>query len=122
MYLIGAEHPHKRDAITLLERLVSEKKKLVTNTEVLQEILHRYNAIHKKEAIQIAFDTLYGVIDELYTVTEEDCLKAKDLLFAYPDLSSRDAVHAANMHRIKLDTILSFDKGFDRLPHLKRIG
>ena len=44
MYLIGAPHPHKSDAQRLLEKLLSERARLVTDTEVLQEILHRYVA------------------------------------------------------------------------------
>ena len=35
MYLIGAPHPHKADAQRLLERLVSDRQRLVTDAEVL---------------------------------------------------------------------------------------
>lgn len=122
MYLIGAEHPHKRDAISLLERLISEKKRLVTNTEVLQEILHRYAAIKRKDAIQPCFDALYGFIDQFFDVVEADCLQAKDLLLAYENLSARDALHAAQMERLKIETIFSFDKGFNILPKIRRIS
>jgi predicted nucleic acid-binding protein len=45
MYLVGAAHPHKSDAQRLLEKLVSERQRLVTDAEVLQEILNRYVAI-----------------------------------------------------------------------------
>lgn len=51
MYLIGAPHPHKSDAQRLLERLVSEHQRLVTDAEVLQEILHRYVALNRRDAI-----------------------------------------------------------------------
>ena len=121
MYLIGAEHPHKRETITQLEQFVIEKQQLVTNTEVLQEIMHRYTAIHKKDAIQHAFDALYGFIDEIFPIFEEDCLKAKDLLLAYKNLSARDALHAAQMKRLKIDTLFSFDSGFDKISGIKRI-
>jgi predicted nucleic acid-binding protein len=40
MYLIGAGHRHKTDAQRALERLISERERLVTDAEVLQEILH----------------------------------------------------------------------------------
>ena len=45
MYLVGAEHPHKTDAQRLLERLTMDKRRLVSDAEVLQEILHRYAAL-----------------------------------------------------------------------------
>ena len=121
MYLVGAEHPHKHETIAVLERLVSEKQKLVSNTEVLQEILHRYASIRRKEAIQPAFDALYGIIDNIFAITEADVLAAKELVVAYAELSARDATHVAQMRRLKIDTIFSFDKGFDLLGEFKRI-
>ncbi len=51
MYLIGAAHQHKTDAQVILERLIAAGQRLVTDAEVLQEILHRYTAIEKREAI-----------------------------------------------------------------------
>ncbi len=122
MYLVGADHPNKHLAQAILEKLISEKQSLVTNTEVLQEILHRYTAIHRKEAIQPAFDLLYGVIDEIFDVTEKIVMGAKELVLAYSKLSARDAVHAAHMKQLKVDSIFTFDQGFDILPHLKRIS
>lgn len=121
MYLVGAEHPNKRGAALCLDEICGEKARLVTNTEVLQEILHRYTAIHRKDFIQKALDALYGFIDEVLIVTESDVLAAKDLLVAYDHLSARDAIHAAQMKRLKIDTIISFDSGFDLLPGLKRL-
>lgn len=121
MYLVGADHPHKRDARLLLEQLIGEKARLVTNPEVFQEILHRYAAINRKDAIQPAFDALYGVVDEVCIITEQDVLKAKDLVLAYQGASARDALHAAHMNRLKIETILTFDRGFDLFPGIKRI-
>ena len=68
MYLVGAPHPHRSDAQRWLEKLVSERERLVTDAEVLQEILHRYAAINRHDAIQPAFDTLLGVTDQVLTV------------------------------------------------------
>ncbi|MBI4366435.1 MAG: type II toxin-antitoxin system VapC family toxin [Deltaproteobacteria bacterium] len=121
MYLIGAEHPHKRDALVLLERLVGERRRLVTNAEVLQEILHRYTAMRRKDAIQPAFDALYGFIDEVYPITEGDGLGAKEVLLGYPDCGARDALHMAHMKRLKITIIFSFDVGFDRWSGIRRI-
>ena len=42
MYLVGAEHPLKFEARRLLEAAVASRERLVTDAEVLQEILHRY--------------------------------------------------------------------------------
>jgi predicted nucleic acid-binding protein len=122
MYLVGADHPHKRSSLALLEQMAAEKKMLVTNTEVLQEILHRYTAIRRKDFIQKALDALYDFVDEVFAVAESDVLEAKELLLAYDPLSARDALHAAHMKRLKIETIFSFDQGFDVLPGLKRVS
>ncbi len=63
MYLVGAPHAHKSDARRLLEKVVGERRRLVTDAEVLQEILHRYVAIDRRDAIQPAFDALLGIVD-----------------------------------------------------------
>jgi len=122
MYLVGAEHPHKVDAQRLLERCIADRQRLVTDAEVMQEILHRYSAIERTDAIQPALDALLGVIDEVLPVEKDDVLAARDILMGLPDLSSRDALHLAIMQRHGVGSILSFDRGFDLFPGISRIN
>ncbi|MGH9188373.1 MAG: type II toxin-antitoxin system VapC family toxin, partial [Acidimicrobiales bacterium] len=70
MYLVGADHPYKADARRILERLISDKQRLVTDAEVFREILHRYRAIDRPEAIQPAYDALLGIVDEVLPVDQ----------------------------------------------------
>lgn len=121
MYLVGASDPHKLDAQRLLERCVTEGKRLVTDAEVLQEILHRYAAIRRLDAIQPAFEALLAVVDEVFPVEIGDVERAKEILLAIREVSARDALHAAIMERHQLEGVLTFDAGFDRLPGVKRI-
>jgi predicted nucleic acid-binding protein len=48
--------------------------------------------------------------------------RARDLLLAQPDLSSRDALHASIMRRHGIVRILTFDSGFDRIPGVERVA
>jgi predicted nucleic acid-binding protein len=121
MYLIGAAHPRKADAQRLLENALVREERLVTDAEVLQEILHRYTAIQRRDAIQPAFDALLGVVDEVFSIGESDVQRARHLLLGSPRLSARDAIHIAVMERQGVDTILSFDRGFDGLPQISRL-
>lgn len=121
MYLIGEPHRHKTDAQRALERLVLEEEPLVTDVEVLQEILHRYVGIQRRDAIQPAFDAILEIVDEVFSVTLEDAERAKQLVIDSDKLSTRDAIHVAVMRREKVSTILSFDTGFDEIPKLTRI-
>lgn len=121
MYLVGTAHPHKADARRLLERMIGERERLVTDAEVLQEILHRYVAIDRRDAIAPALDALLGVVDEVLPVEARDVLKARDLVLGLRGLSSRDALHAAIMARHRIAAILSFDRGFDAVPGIRRV-
>jgi hypothetical protein len=66
MYLVGADHPNKGMARSLLELAVVRRERLVTDAEVIQEILHRYAAIDRRTYIEPAVDALLGVVDEVY--------------------------------------------------------
>jgi uncharacterized protein len=121
MYLIGAAHPHKTEAQVLLERLIAAGQRLVTDAEVLQEILHRYTAIDKREAIGPAFQVVLDVVDDVFGIEKADILRAGEIAQNSALLSARDAVHIAVMERHGIRSILSFDADFDRWPGLKRI-
>lgn len=121
MYLLGAAHPNKVEARRLLEQSISESQRLVTDAEALQEILHRYRAINRMDAIQPAFDALLGIVDEVFPIEQADVRKAKDLLLGHKKLSSRDAMHIAVMQHRGVKKAITFDRGFDGVPGIARI-
>ena len=121
MYLVGAAHPHKVDARRLLERIVAENHRLVTDAEVLQEILHRYVAINRRDAIQPCFNVVLEVVDEVLPVTRDTVCKAREIVIGHPDLTARDAIHLAVMREHDITRILSFDRHFDGLPGVTRL-
>ena len=121
MYLVGAAHPHKTEAQHLLEELVSGRERLVTDAEVLQEILHRYVSIERPDAIQPAFNALLGVVDEVFSVNQVAVERAKQIVLGQKALSARDAVHLAIMQIHGIKKILSFDRGFDSFPGITRL-
>jgi predicted nucleic acid-binding protein len=122
MYLVGAAHPHKSDAQRWLEKLVSDRQRLVTDAEVLQEILHRYVAINRRDAIQPAFDALLGIVDQVLAVDRSIAERAKEIVLGYRQLSARDAVHLAVMEHHGIERILTFDSGFDGFPGIARLS
>jgi len=121
MYLIGAPHPHKTEAQLLLERLIASGQRLVTDAEVLQEIVHRYAAIGRREAIGPAFQLVLDVVDDVLPIEKADVLRAGEIVQSRALLSARDSVHIAIMERHGIRSILSFDADYDRWPGLKRI-
>jgi predicted nucleic acid-binding protein len=121
MYLVGAAHPHKSDAQRRLERLINDRERLVTDAEVLLEILHRYVAIKRLDAIQPAFDAILSVVDEVIAIDLAAVEKAKQIVLAYRHLSARAAVHLAVMQQRGISRIFSFYSGFDTVPGVTRI-
>lgn len=47
--------------------------------------------------------------------------RAKELVYSHRRLSSRDALHLAVMERHGVREILSFDRGFDLIPGIRRL-
>ena len=122
MYLVGAPHARKSDARRLLEEVISEPQSLVTDAEVLQEILQRYVAIDRHDAIQPAFDALIGVVDQVLAVDRPIAERAKQFVLGCRQLSARDAAHTAVMERHGNEQIMTFDSGFDGFPGITRLS
>jgi len=121
MYIVGASHPNKAAALRILEKTILDRQRLVTDAEVLQEILHRYISINRREVIQPAFDALLALVDSVLSVDQETVIEAKQIVLGYPKLSARGALHLAVMRLHGIDRILSFDSGFDGIRGITRI-
>jgi len=121
MYIVGASHPNKITALRILEKTIMDRERLVTDAEVLQEILHRYISINRREVIQPAFDALLALVDSVLAVDQETVVEAKQIVLGYQKLSARDALHLAVMRLHGIDRILSLDSGFDGIQGITRI-
>jgi predicted nucleic acid-binding protein len=122
MYLVGADHPNKITARLRLEQAIVDNEPLMTDAEVLQELLHRYTAISRRDAIGPAWDAIIGVVDIVHPIELEDVTRARRLVAATPALSARDAVHLAVMQRRGISRILTFDSSFDGILGIERVG
>ena len=121
MYLVGAAHPNKVDAQRRLEQLVADRVRLVTDAEVMNEILHRYVVLERRGYVQAAFDALLGVVDEVLPIDRAVVEGAKQVALQYPGLSVRVAMHVEVMQRHGIEQVLSFDAGFERVPRILRV-
>src|SRR5688500_1973748 len=57
----GGGSPNKADAKRLREAAITASERLVIRAEVVQEMLHQYAAIDRRDDIQPAFDRIPGV-------------------------------------------------------------
>ena len=121
MYLIGASHPNKARAVELVNGLVRGGERLVTDVEVYQEILHRYTAIRRIDAIDAAFRSLDAIADAVLTFGMREVRIARTVIGTVPGISARDALHVAIMRSHGVDRVLSFDRGFDAVAGIERV-
>lgn len=121
MYLVGAPHPNKDRALAMLTQLVQDGERFSTDVEVYQEILHRYTAIRRFDAIDAAFESLDAIADDILTFGMPEIRAARALIDSVNGLSARDALHVAVMRKAGTNRILSFDRGFDICPGIHRL-
>ena len=123
MYAAGAEHPHRQPSLKFLEMIVlgPSVQEHCTNTEVLQEILHRYRAIKQPETGLRLFDAVLSLGIVIHPIELLDLGIARRLLTSFPKLSKRDAVHLGMCQRREIATIVTFDTDFAQVPDIKAI-
>ena len=122
IYAAGRDHPYKEPCARILRVLADAPQSFVTNSEVLQEITHRYLASGRwtlgREVVRAFAEAMRGRIEPVYG---EDVILATELADRHPGVSARDLVHAAVMQRLGVSRIISADTDFDRLEGIDRL-
>ncbi len=123
MYAAGREHPLKVPCVAVLRRVAREELDVLTNAEVLQEILYRYSAIDElQKGLHLARLAVDQVAGEVLPVTLADMHRAFDMLERHgTEITGRDAVHAATMLNNGLTHIISADSHFDMIEGITRL-
>ena len=119
MYLVGSTHPNRERLEDFLRYQPEED--YVTSAEVYQEILHRFVAIDRRQAITDAFMLLDDLVISVFPVQRSDVDTAREIAIGQPELSARDCLHLAVMHANGVDRILTFDRGFSGQPGITRL-
>ena len=122
IYAAGREHPYKQPCARILRILADDPQRFVTDSEVLQEIMHRYLASGRwtlgREVVREFAEAMRGRIEPVHA---EDVILASELADRHPGVSARDLVHAAVMQRLEVEHIISADTDFDRLEGTDRL-
>jgi predicted nucleic acid-binding protein len=121
MYVAGKEHPHRDPARRFLERVRTGKVEGCTSTEVLQEILYRYTSLGKRDLARDVYSLFVDLCPVVFSVDLADTDLARDLVCEVPDLSVRDALHAAVMRNHNVESVATFDQDFDRISGIRRV-
>ena len=121
IYAAGGPHSLREPCRAALEAAVNRRVSLVTDSEVLQEILYRYSSIERLDIARDVYSAAIQLCDEVFPVTEQTTGRARELLHQYGSLSARDAVHIASMEEGGLRRLLSTDTDFDAVDEVQRV-
>ena len=122
IYAAGREHSYKEPCARVLRVLADAPQSFVTDSEVLQEIMHRYLASGRwtsgREVVRAFAEAMSGRVEP---VLGQDVILATELADRHPGVSARDLVHAAVMRRLEVSRVISADTDFDRLEGIERM-
>lgn len=121
LYAAGGDSPHRAPSIAVLRAVAEERLEGLTSTEVLQEILHVVTRRQGVVAACTAVQHVMGLVPLVLAVERADIIKASELLTLYPQVSVRDAVHAATAIRAGIYDVVSVDRHFDVIAGVRRI-
>jgi len=122
MYAGGRGGEFKEPCVRLLVAVADGRLDGRTDAEVLQEILHRFLAIGRREEGFMIFDDFARVLDgRTLGVEPADARLARELAARHPGVPARDLLHVAVCIRAGIRRIASFDTHFDRFREIERV-
>ena len=121
MYSVGGSHPSKEPSIRLLRSIAEGRIDAVCDTQLLQELLYRFCHLQRHAEGVALVEHVTRIVPTILPVETRDILVACQLLTQHTIIEPRDAVHAAVMLNHGMTQLYSYDRHFDRIPHLTRL-
>ena len=121
IYAAGGPHSLRESCRAALQAAIEQRVSLVTDSEVLQEILYRYFTLQKPEVAREVYGAATELCDQVLPVSEETTARARELLIHYQNITARDAIHIAAMEEGGLRRLLSTDSDFDSVNEVQRV-
>jgi predicted nucleic acid-binding protein len=120
IYAVGGPHEYKEICSRLVPELIAGKHDANIDTELLQEILHRFwQRRRHKEGLEVVDRLALGFPDP-FPITLRESRLARDILSTHPLIAPRDAIHAAVVVVHGLEGIITADGDFDRIGGVTR--
>jgi len=121
MCALGKPHLYREPCLKVLGAVQADAIDVVTNVEMLQEILHRYRVVGSPDLAERVFTQARTLCEVVLPVRLRDVDLAATLLKRFPSIQVRDAIHAATMLHAGIRRILSTDRHFDAIKGIRRI-
>ncbi len=122
IYAAGAPSPYKEPCVALLRRVASGELDAATSAEVIQEIHHVFRRRGRlRDGVALGREVA-ALFPGLLPLTRADILRSGEILTAWPQLSPRDALHAATALNAGISTMVSTDSDFDFVDGITRVA
>jgi predicted nucleic acid-binding protein len=122
MYAAGADHPLRAPSVRIIKQVRDGELDGVISAEVIQEIFHRFVAIHRPDlGTTLARDAL-DLFAPVLPVTHGVMDRMPALVERYPSLAARDLVHVATCLEHGVGELVSPDRGFDSVSEIRRLS
>ena len=110
MYAVGRSHPLQDEAQAFFAEAADSHLRLFTSAEVLQELMHVYEATRRMDTLAVAMDLVDKSTAEVWPLEREDVELARQMYVRYPTLSARDLCHLASCRRRGISQVKTFDQ------------
>jgi hypothetical protein len=117
MYAVGRKHPLRNEARLFFEENLERKSRLVTSSEVLQELMHAYIPVKRIATLDAALTLAASSVGAVWPVEREDIAFARVLLDRHPELGARDLLHLACCKRREIPGIKTYDRTLEAAFH-----
>ena len=112
MYAIGRSHRLQAAAQNFFAQAADSHLRLFTLAEVLQELMHVYEATGRMNTFATAMELVDRSVAEVWPLEREDVELARQIHDQYPVLGARDLCHLASCRRRGITRIKTFDQSF----------
>lgn len=112
MYAVGRPHPLRDQAREFFRESIGGRRSLCTSAEVLQELMHAYLPVDRRQTLEAAMSLVAGSGIEVWPLEREDVDLARQLHEQHPALGARDLCHLASCRRRGVTSIKTFDQAF----------
>ena len=110
MYAVGREHPLKEETREFFRDQIGRRSRLVTSSEVLQELLHAYVPVGRLPTLDAALALVDACFTEIWPIEAGDVRFARLLVETHPGLGARDLLHLACCRRREVNSVRTFDR------------
>ena len=111
MYAVGRPHPLRSAAREFFADCLRSRTPLCTSAEVLQELVHAYLPVGRKQTLDAALSMIDRSRVEVWPLEQEDVTLARQLHEQHPALGARDLCHLASCRRRGVREVRTFDQG-----------